>query len=88
MTERDMMYGGYYQNIPGNMMYGNYGMQLPPGALMQNSMMMPSNNSMNNPIIEINNKINSLENRIKVIEQKLSSNSSNPYQDDNSLYML
>ena len=54
MTERDMMYGGYYQNIPGNMMYGNYGMQLPPGALMQNNMMMPSNDSMNNPIVEIN----------------------------------
>ena len=88
MTERDMMYGGYYQNIPGNMMYGNYGMQLHPGALMQNNMMMPSNDSMNNPIVEINNKINSLENRIKAIEQKLNSNNYNTYQDDNSLYML
>ena len=48
MTERDMMYGGYYQ---------------------------------------INNKISNLENRVKLLEQKIG-NSSNIYQDDNSLYMI
>ena len=38
-------------------------------------------------IFEINNKISNLENRVKLLEQKIG-NSSNVYQDDNSLYMI
>ena len=86
MTERDMMYGGYYQNMPGSMIQSNYGFELPPGALMQNNMMTPYNN-MKNPIIELNNRLTSLENRVKLLEQNKSSNT-NIYQDDNSLYMI
>ena len=57
MINRDMMYGGYYQNIPGSMIESNYNMQLPPGALMPNNMMTPfnMNNGMNN-----NNFVDSL----------------------------
>lgn len=89
MINRDMMYGGYYQNIPGSMIESNYNMQLPPGALMPNNMMTPfnMNNGMNNPIIELNNRITSLENRVRALEQKSSGNT-NIYQDDNSLYMI
>lgn len=91
MTERDMMYGGCYQNMPGSMIQSNYGFELPPGALMQNNMMTPYNNmnynNMNNPIIELNNRLTSLENRVKLLEQNKSSNT-NIYQDDNSLYMI
>ena len=86
MTERDMMYGGYYQNMPGSMIQSNYGFELPPGALMQNNMMTPYNN-MNNPIIDLNNRLTSLENRVKLLEQNKSSNT-NIYQDDNSLYII
>ncbi len=86
MTERDMMYGGYYQNMPGSMIQSNYGFELPPGALMQNNMMTPYNN-MNNPIIDLNNRLTSLENRVKLLEQNKGSNT-NIYQDDNSLYMI
>ncbi len=93
MINRDMMYGGYYQNIPGSMIESNYNMQLPPGALMPNNMMTPfnmnngMNNNMNNPIIELNNRITSLENRVRTLEQKSSGNT-NIYQDDSSLYMI
>ena len=93
MVNRDMMYGGYYQNIPGSMIESNYNMQLPPGTLMQNNMMTPFNmnnginNNMSNPIIELNNRITSLENRVRILEQKSSGNT-NIYQDDNSLYMI
>lgn len=86
MTERDMMYGGYYQNMPGSMIQSNYGFELPPGALMQNNMMTPYNN-INNPIIELNNRLTSLENRVKLLEQNKSGNT-NIYQDDNSLYII
>mgnify|MGYP004561155337 FL=1 len=86
MTERDMMYGGYYQNMPGSMIQSNYGFELPPGALMQNNMMTPYNN-MNNPIIELNNRLTSLENRVKLLEQNQGGNT-NIYQDDNSLYII
>ena len=87
MTERDMMYGGYYQNIPGNIAYGNFGYQLPPGAMLNNNMLFDMNTNQNNPILELNNRISNLENRIKILEQKIG-NSSNTYQDDNSLYMI
>ena len=43
MSERDMMYGGYYQNIPGNISYGNFGYQGMPGSLMPMQGMMPNN---------------------------------------------
>ena len=55
MTERDMMYGGYYQNFPGNMAYANYGYQMPPGAMLNNGMLPQMNMNQNNPIFEINN---------------------------------
>ena len=87
MTERDMMYGGYYQNFPGNMASANYGYQMPPGAMLNNGMLPQMNMNQNNPIFEINNRISNLENRVKLLEQKIG-NSSNIYQDDNSLYMI
>lgn len=87
MTERDMMYGGYYQNFPGNMAYANYGYQMPPGAMLNNGMLPQINMNQNNPIFEINNRISNLENRVKLLEQKIG-NSSNIYQDDNSLYII
>ena len=92
MIDRDMMYGGFYQNIPGNMGYGNFGYQGPPGSLMpMSNNMIPMNQYPNNDMIttsynDINMRLNNLENRIKVLEQKINSN--NSYQDDNSLYML
>lgn len=86
MTERDMMYGGYYQNYPGNMAYLNYGYQMPPGAMLNNNMLPEMNINQNNPILELNNRISNLETRVKTLEQKL--NNSNTYQDDNSLYMI
>ena len=47
MTERDMMYGGYYQNFPGNMAYANYGYQMPPGAMLNNGMLPQMNMNQN-----------------------------------------
>lgn len=104
MEDRDMMYGGYCQNTPGNMAYGNFGYQMPPGSLQYNSLMpnpfpnnmpmntntMPMQNSMidNNPLIDINARLSNLENRVKTIEQRLTSGDTNQYQDDNSMYML
>ena len=86
MQDRDMMYGGYYQNIPGSMAYSNFGYQGPPGALInQNNPFMESSNMNNNPLIDINARLSNLENRVKNIEQKLNNKS---YQDDNSMYML
>lgn len=85
MTERDMMYGGYYQNMPGNFSYGNFGYQGMPGSLMP-MQMMPSNQyitgSDNNNIVS---RLTSLESRVKLLEQRINGSS---YQDDNSLYML
>lgn len=75
MTDRDMMYGGYYQNMPGSTSYGNFGYQGMPGSLM------PNIQNDNNILIRLNN----LENRIKLLEKKIMNNT---YQDDNSLYML
>lgn len=89
MTERDMMYGGYYQNMPGNMMYGNFGYQGMPGSLLNNGMLggYPNNMvDMNTALAELNTKIRNLESRVKVLEQKIGNNSS--YQDDNSMYMI
>lgn len=95
MNDRDMMYGGYNMNMPGNYAYGNFGFQGPPGSLpMYNGMIdYNQNNSNNNPITILNSRINSLETRVKNLEQRLnnmSNNSSNnnSYQEDNSIYML
>lgn len=84
MTERDMMYGGYYQNMPGNFSYGNFGYQGMPGSLMPMQMIpnQYTTGSDNNNIIS---RLTSLENRVKLLEQRINNSS---YQDDNSLYML
>ena len=55
--------------------------------LFRSGMLPQMNMNQNNPIFEINNKISNLENRVKLLEQKIG-NSSNIYQDDNSLYMI
>lgn len=82
MTERDIMYGGFYQNIPNNIPYNNYGMIMPPN-MMNNNMIMN-----NNPIIELNNRITNLENKVKYLEEKLNTTTYDNYQDDNSIYMI
>lgn len=87
MSERDMMYGGFYQNYPGNVAYANYGYQMPPGAMLNNGMLPQMNTNQNNPITELNNRISNLENRVKLLEQRIST-SSNSYQDDSSIYMI
>ena len=94
MNERDMMYGGYYQNIPGNMMYGNFGFQGMPGSLLNNSLMnnypnpnIIDLNSSNNPLIEINTRLNNLETRVRLLEQRLG-NTDSFKEDNNSMYML
>lgn len=96
IDDRDMMYGGYYHNIPGNMMYGNFGYQGCPGSLMNTNMMpnmmgIPQNNNLmqgsNNNMMDINTRLNNLETRIRLIEQRLGNN--NGYQEDNnSMYMI
>lgn len=84
MNERDMMYGGFYQNVPGNISYGNFGYQGMPGSLL------PIPNITDNQYIMNNNnniiaRINNLENRVKLLEEKINKKDS---YDDNSLYML
>lgn len=93
MHERDMMYGGYYQNIPGNMAYGNFGFQGIPGSLLNNGMIPNYQNSNiidingnNNPLIEINTRLNNLENRVRLLEQRLGNTDS--FKEDNSMYMI
>ena len=89
INDRDMMYGGYYQNIPGNMQYGNFGFQGLPGSLMYGNMSMPNmmNNSNNDIFAQISSRLTSLENRIKLLEQRLSNNNSYG-EDNNSMYMI
>lgn len=98
MNDRDMMYGGYYQNIPGNVQYGNFGFQGMPGTLLGvnmipntiNSYQTPTiidlNGNTTNPLIEINTKLNNLENRVRLLEQKIGITDS--FKDDNSMYMI
>ncbi len=93
MDNRDMMYGGYNVNMPGNYSYGNFGFQGPPGSIpMMNGYYDYNQGNMNNNLINtLASRINSLETRIKNLEHKLnnmSNNSSNSYQEDNSIYML
>lgn len=88
MKERDMMYGGYYQGIPGYNTFGNYGYQGPPGSLMQmsNPYMNGNNYLDNNPLNDINNRLNELEIKVNNIEKRLGKN--NIKDDDDSIYML
>lgn len=93
MNDRDMMYGGYYQNLPGNMMQYNFGYQGMPGSLLNNGMLsfpnpniVDLNDNPNSLVSDINKRLNSLENRVKKLEQKLEGNES--YKDDNSMYMI
>lgn len=100
MSERDMMYGGYYQNIPGNMQYGNFGFQGMPGSLMGTNMMPNMMGSYQNPnfmgqsgtyndTIDINTRLNNLETRVRLLEQRLGNNNKNSYQEENnSMYMI
>lgn len=97
MSERDMMYGGYYQNIPGNMQYGNFGFQGMPGSLMGSSM-MPNmmggyqnptfTNQSNNSMLDVNTRLNNLETRVRLIEQRLGNNNNSYQEDSNSMYMI
>ena len=90
MKERDMMYSGYYQGVPGNNIYGSYGYQGPPGSLMQiGGPYMNNNNNYldNNPLNDINNRLNELEIKVNNIEKRLSKNISFK-DDDDSIYML
>lgn len=97
MCDRDMMYGGYYQNMPGNMQYGNFGFQGMPGSLMGTNMMpnmmggYPNFNDYglgnNNPLMEINTRLYNLETRVRLLEQRLGNNNSNQ-EDNNSMYMI
>ncbi len=87
-----MMYGGYYQGIPGNNMYNNFGYQGPPGSLVQIGNPYIGNNGYNNsylennPFNDINNRLNELEIKVNNIEKKL--NRYNNKDDDDSIYML
>lgn len=97
-NDRDMFYGGYYQNTPCNMQYGNFGFQGMPGSLMNNNMIpnmmgypntniVDLNGNTSNPLNEINTRLNNLESRVRLLEQRLSNN--NNYQEDNnSMYMI
>ena len=97
MKERDMMYGGYYNGVPGNSSFANYGYQGPPGSLMQmpnpymnnNYFNSGHNNSYleNNPFNDINNRLNELETRVNNIESMLNRYNSSK-DDDDSIYML
>ncbi len=87
MNDRDMMYGGYNVNVPGNYSYGNFGFQGPPGSIPMSNMMNNYYDN-NNPINILSSKINSLETRVKNLEKKVNSINNNNYQEDNSIYML
>jgi len=87
-----MMYGGYYQNLPGNMTYGNFGFQGMPGSLLNSGMMGYQNPNMtgfdgnSNYMMEINTRLNNLENRVRRLEQKIVYDDFS--KDDNSMYMI
>ncbi len=93
MKERDMMYGGYYQGVPGNNIYSNFGYQGPPGALMNMNNPYMNNNGYNNsylennPFVDINNRLNELEIKVNNLEQKIN-RYKNFKEDDDSIYML
>lgn len=85
MFERDIIYGGFYQNIPNNTCNENLNFPGVPNTLLPfNNQSIPNNNY----LIDIINKINDLEKKIKVLEKKFSNTNSNLYQDDDSMYMI
>lgn len=97
VNDRDMFYGGYYQNSPCNMQYGNFGFQGMPGSLMNNGMIpnmmgypntniVDLNGNSSNPLNEINTRLNSLETRVRLLEQRIGNN--NYQEDNNSMYMI
>jgi len=96
ISDRDMMYGGYYQNVPGNIQYGNFGFQGCPGSLMGNNimpnMMMNPNlnyqNGINGNTLDINTRLNNLETRVRLLEQRLGNNNNSYQEDNNSMYMI
>lgn len=97
VDERDMMYGGYYGGVPGNMAYSNFGVQGMPGSLMMNPNMQEMQNVQpmqnmgmisglqSNNLYDLNTRISSLESRVKALEKKVNNYTS---QDDNSMYMI
>lgn len=87
MKERDTMYGGYYNSVPGYNSYANYGYQGPPGSLIMPSPYQNNSYLENNPFNEINNRLNELEVRLNKIENKLNKYN-NFKEDDESIYML
>ena len=82
-----MMYGGYYQNMPGYLAYNNFGYQTPPGGLMQIGNSYNNGYIENNPFNDINNRLNELEIKVNNLEQKLNRYKSFKEEDD-SIYML
>ena len=97
VSDRDMIYGGYYQNMPGNIQYGNFGYQGCPGSLMNTNMMpnmmgmtqnMNTMQGANNNMMDINTRLNNLETRVRLIEQRLGSNNNSYQEDNNSMYMI
>ena len=94
MKERDMMYGGYYQGVPGNNIYSNFGYLGPPGSLIQlGNSYMDTNSGYNNsylesnPFNDINNRLDELEIKLNNIEKIINRNN-NFKDDDDSIYML
>lgn len=96
-NDRDMFYGGFYQNTPCNMQYGNFGFQGMPGSLMNNGIMpnmigypntniVDLNGNTSNPLNEINARLNNLESRVRLLEQRIGNN--NYQEDNNSMYMI
>lgn len=87
MKDRDMMYGGFYQGIPGNNSYSNFGYQGPPGSLMQGTYMNNNSYLENDPFNDINSRLNELEIKVNKIEKRLYK-TNNFKEDDDSIYML
>lgn len=101
MSERDMMYGGFYQGMPGNMQYGNFGYQGMPGSLMGTNMMpnmmmggyqnpnyFEQGGTASNGMMDVNTRLNNLETRVRLLEQRLGTVNSESNKDDNSMYMI
>jgi len=63
MSERDFVYGGFYQNIPCNMPYANPNFYNLPGNF--NPIENPENIINGDIFLNITNRINELENKVK-----------------------
>jgi len=100
VNDRDMFYGGYYQNTPCNMQYGNFSFQGMPGSLMNNGMfpnmmnnypntnIIDLNGNSTNPITELNTRLTNLETKVRLLEQKIGSTNNSYQEDSNSMYMI